>query len=784
GNALGTCNGGSLIVNPGTYYATYGGANCESAPTMVTIRPKPAQLTAYNCQGVAGNNPGGTGNCEGPDGEPTIRLFTCTDDPFTVGSVEAEIMANAQYGLYVGADAMPGTELTYYNDYADALAGNNAVTLASVLVLFDADAATNMARTQLIWVTQSDPNTGCASAPAGLRLGMRVVPEVVITTPAPIKPDEVIDLFTLVQDDANTTEIWNIYDADPTLPGAVLLASSPTNAGGEPDGSESYDFSQPTCGEFTFWFEAINDASIYNASCTAVAPVTITVELNAGEDNLVLVCENWPNNLANDVTEPGGVFEDPNNTGALFGALFLPQGLAPGDYPINYVVYGPDGCEPDVAIITVRVQEGANAGEGQVLTICEGEIIDLYDLVEVPGGVFLDADPIPNYYGGAEISNIFDATGLGGEKIEILYRVGTEDPNAPCNVDYAPLTLLVRSGPSAPPTVEDLDLCAGESTLLVPQAADLPAGPMAFQATWDFEDMTLAGNVIPDDLSPSDMELGDGLTGPNFEISIIQPYWHYGSWDSGTGVSPDGWDGEEGDYFQFCLSVPEGTFDISQIRWNNYNGTGNQWQVFYSYELDGSGTFEPAGSLNFNSDPNVIWLIYYLDTGNPLFQEDLTQICYRFRAQDDNPPDEYLTFDNMIITGTYYPETPPSNFNFYDADPEAGPATLLAGGATSYDPMTAPGTIEHFWVTTTDGTCESEAVMVTVDVADYPGITCPNPFSVDISNNGTGDCSAVASWNHLVEENDACEPQTLTMSIDGGPPVEVIQGGSITETLD
>ncbi|MCB0638161.1 MAG: T9SS type A sorting domain-containing protein, partial [Lewinella sp.] len=148
------------------------------------------------------------------------------------------------------------------------------------------------------------------------------------------------------------------------------------------------------------------------------------------------------------------------------------------------------------------------------------------------------------------------------------------------------------------------------------------------------------------------------------------------------------------------------------------------------------------------------------------------------------PPDEYLTFDNMIITGTYYPETPPSNFNFYDADPEAGPATLLAGGATSYDPMTTPGTIEHFWVTTTDGTCESEAVMVTVDVADYPGITCPDPFSVDISNNGTGDCSAVASWNHPVEENDACEPQTLTMSIDGGPPVEVIQGGSITETLD
>jgi hypothetical protein len=54
----------TLVVDPGTYYATYlGTAPCESAPTAFVVNATPEQLTAYNCDGVAGNNPGGAGNC-------------------------------------------------------------------------------------------------------------------------------------------------------------------------------------------------------------------------------------------------------------------------------------------------------------------------------------------------------------------------------------------------------------------------------------------------------------------------------------------------------------------------------------------------------------------------------------------------------------------------------------------------------------------------------------------------------------------------------------------------
>ncbi len=62
---------------------------------------------------------------------------------------------------------------------------------------------------------------------------------------------------------------------------------------------------------------------------------------------------------------------------------------------------------------------------------------------------------------------------------------------------------------------------------------------------------------------------------------------------------------------------------------------------------------------------------------------------------------------------------------------------------------------------------------------------CPTDFTVNTSNNGTGDCTAAATWTHptLVGAIDACD-YILEMSIDGGDFEEVTPGGAASATLE
>jgi hypothetical protein len=110
-------------------------------------------------------------------GQPHIRLFSCTDAPFTTADVDAEVKLNDEYGEYIVGGSFGNAVLTYYDNFADANAGTNAVALATIVGRFAGNAATNDPQTENVWVTQTDPNTLCESAPTALRLRMRARPE-------------------------------------------------------------------------------------------------------------------------------------------------------------------------------------------------------------------------------------------------------------------------------------------------------------------------------------------------------------------------------------------------------------------------------------------------------------------------------------------------------------------------------------------------------------------------------------------------------------------------------
>ncbi|MCR9101236.1 MAG: T9SS type A sorting domain-containing protein, partial [bacterium] len=81
--------------------------------------------------------------------------------------------------------------------------------------------------------------------------------------------------------------------------------------------------------------------------------------------------------------------------------------------------------------------------------------------------------------------------------------------------------------------------------------------------------------------------------------------------------------------------------------------------------------------------------------------------------------------------------------------------------------------------------CETTGLnqSTTVEVLPEPVISCPAPVTVQTSNNGTGDCTASASWTNPTESAGACTPITLTVSIDNGTPQTVAQGETFMTTL-
>jgi hypothetical protein len=416
----------TLTANDGTQTATAAcsyvvlagnGACCNETRTALA-------LNAYNCDGVAGNNPGGSGNCIDINGESVIRLFACTNNPFTVAGVEAEIMTNDNYGKLGGGGTIPSPTLSYYDTFAEAAAGTNATTLSTVLARFAASEASNDPQTEFVWVTQSDPNSGCSSSPSLLRLRLRPRPEVSLSTPSPLLPGASINLFTLAQDNRNVAEAWNIYDADPRLGNAIPLASSPADASGEPTDPYSPIFAVE--GTFSFWFEAINEGSgIYDDDCTEVASVTITVGDPCDVPVLALV----PVTTICSGSATGIILsEDPSSEQPIDRVRVRKTANTPAD-ATSFRVIGPgfnmDYESDDLSVLSTEIfiLEGTNTNGEVIYTVtpigaddCEGAPIEVRVVVEPPTCA---TSPV------LEPQNV---TVCSGENIGIVFTPATGSP--------------------------------------------------------------------------------------------------------------------------------------------------------------------------------------------------------------------------------------------------------------------------------------------------------------------------------------------------------------------
>ncbi|MEM7373110.1 MAG: T9SS type A sorting domain-containing protein, partial [Bacteroidota bacterium] len=365
------------------------------------------------------------------------------------------------------------------------------------------------------------------------------------------------------------------------------------------------------------------------------------------------------------------------------------------------------GCD-SVVITTTTFETPPDAGDDVTLDLCSGEIIDLDTVVTAPGGSFSIGD--------SAISNIFNTTGLGGEAYVIEYTVASTNS---CPDGVAMICVMINRTPPTP-SVSDITVCEDGDTEIIP-VLNLPNRRVPFEVIWNFQPPNLSANTNrPALISPANVVLGPGVNSPQFFSGF-----------SGNGLSTTNWAGGPGNFYDFCITPNVGTVDIFAVgsRFRRSN-TGPKDLAFLSQE-NGTGPFQGI----FPPFPNDIIATDWkgrLRIGlpfNPL-ADDANSFCFRITADDATSNAGRFHVDDVIIVGVVNLPPPPITFNFYDADPTAGPANLLAGGVSSYDPGTTAGNTDMIWVTAVLENCESDPVKVTVSNETGPDAGSDNMTTV------------------------------------------------------
>ena len=202
-------------------------------------------------------------------------------------------------------------------------------------------------------------------------------------------------------------------------------------------------------------------------------------DAEAGDDASDLACSGiyTVSDLLSPDAEDGGTWTETTGSGEFDPATseFDTDAVPPGIYTFEYEVLGCGG-ETDVAVFTIEVGDGGNAGEDNTATLCNapGTLLDMNDLL-----VGADADGTweeTTTSGQFDpVSGEFDASDLPPGDYTFTYTVlGL----APCPDDVADFTVTVNFLPTVD-AGEDVALCEGDELTLT---ADNPDG---VDISWD-----------------------------------------------------------------------------------------------------------------------------------------------------------------------------------------------------------------------------------------------------------------------------------------------------------
>ncbi|MCB0767011.1 MAG: hypothetical protein KDB95_07350 [Flavobacteriales bacterium] len=180
------------------------------------------------------------------------------------------------------------------------------------------------------------------------------------------------------------------------------------------------------------------------AFTSTASPSSLTLAApNAGMDGSVTLCSNGPAfaliTALGGSPQPGGIWSDPNATGALTGPVLQPALLSAGTYLFFYSVEE-SGCT-DQATVTVTLDAAPNAGTNAVITVCS---------TDPPFNLYQELGGMPNVGGawtapiGIAMSGVFDPA-VDPPGVYVYTVVGVP----PCMNATSTLVITVAQAPNA-----------------------------------------------------------------------------------------------------------------------------------------------------------------------------------------------------------------------------------------------------------------------------------------------------------------------------------------------
>ena len=331
-----------------------------------------------------------------------------------------------------------------------------------------------------------------------------------------------------------------------------------------------------------------------------------------------------------------------------------------------------------------------------------------------------------------------------------------------------------------PPTVMDITVCEGESTLIVPSASgdaaeqqiacenfDGTDGNLGFAASVEFNDGT---NDYFQATDGSDISLTSGGS-YSFEDGT-NIFWAAEDVDDNGGdgnveqnITLNAIDISEVADVKFCFSIAAGNENPQNTN-PGYDSGPNGDYVFVQYSVDGGAfvtglCFAPnTGDDSFN-DPlhhdvdcngngdDGIMLVNAAENFDftlPAAAAAGNSVVFRILVAMSSASEE-VAFDDIKVKAV--PEGD-ITFNYYDENPDLNDAAMpVAMDMTSYDPGTTVATSpDTIWVTAVDALGESTASQVIINVLPNTDAG-PNQFaceSMGFEINATGDPSLVGMW--------------------------------------
>ena len=281
------------------------------------------------------------------------------------------------------------------------------------------------------------------------------------------------------------------------------------------------DFSGISGGVYNFTYSVTATAPCLDQSAT----LTVTVEEapDSGDDNNDIVC-NDGSTVDFDILlgsyDFGGTWIDIDGSGVDLSDIFNVSfnGVAAGTYEFSYNVAAVPPCVDVQSIIEITVLDGVDAGDDNMISVCEGAVVDLITSLSFgvdDSGTWNDDDA-----SGALSGSMFNTMGLQGQTFQFTYTLGS---GGSCGMDDAVITVSVETSLSAGIDNLNIEECLGDTIDLFDYlpGADLGGIFIDVDGSGGLENNLLITSVISAGTYFYTYEIGDDVTCPE-ETSVLE----------------------------------------------------------------------------------------------------------------------------------------------------------------------------------------------------------------------------------------------------------------------